>query len=112
MTSRATMNRRTSVPSPQGVHAVTFTGKTVADHTPLVSTLPRAALMLGLEPEVLAAAVDRAGLQEWGRHADGSSVFAWGSLLKVAADAGLDVPKQSGHRWRTRPTIVRTAAKT
>jgi hypothetical protein len=85
---------------------VTFTGRTVPDHQPLVSTLPRAAFLLGLEPAALSAAVDRAGLEAWGRHADGSSVCAWPRLLAAAAAAGLPIPDGKGHRWRTRPTVI------
>jgi hypothetical protein len=103
------MNRRTSVPSPQGVHAVTFTGRTTVADQPLVAHLERAALMLKLEPQALEAAVDRAGLQPWGEHAQGMEVYRWPELLEAADAAGLPVPKQSGHRWRVKPTIVRTA---
>jgi hypothetical protein len=87
------------------------TGRAIPDHQPLVSTLPRAAWLLGLAPEALEAAVDRAGLEEWGRHADGSSVFAWGPLLEAVQAAGFPIPAGRGHRWRVRPTIIQKAAK-
>jgi hypothetical protein len=87
---------------------MTRTGPAIADNEPLVSTLGRGACLLGIEPDVLAAAVASAGLVPWGEHADGSPVYGWAGLLEVVQAAGLPIPTRKGHRWRVRPTIVRS----
>jgi hypothetical protein len=65
---------------------------------PLVVTVARASELLGVDPGRLAVAVDRAELPAWGRHASGVEVWRWPELCRVAAAAGISVPK-------TRPTV-------
>jgi hypothetical protein len=87
---------------------MTHTGRAIPDHQPLVSTLGRGASLLGIELDALAAAVDSAGLEEWGRHVSGEPVYSWDRLLEVVRAAGFPIPARKGHRWRVRPTIVRS----
>jgi hypothetical protein len=63
---------------------------------PLVSTLPRAAELLRLDPDRLAQVVTEAGLEPWPwRHADGSPVYRWPDLVAVAVERlGATAPKQ------------------
>jgi hypothetical protein len=60
---------------------------------PVVSTIDRAAAMLGLEPGRLAQAVAQAGVPVWGHHATGVVVHRWVELLDVARELGAKVPK-------------------
>jgi hypothetical protein len=66
---------------------------------PLVSTVPRAAELLGLDPGRLLGAVERAQLAVWGRHADGSPVFPWPQLCALAAELGATLPKPGRYGW-------------
>lgn len=63
---------------------------------PLVSTLPRAAELLELEPDRLADAVAAAGVEPWPWcHADGSAVFPREALVAVAVERlGARPPEQ------------------
>jgi len=57
---------------------------------PVVSTLERAAGILGCEPPRLAEAL--AGLEPWGQHASGQPVWRWPELCAAAAAAGIKAP--------------------
>jgi hypothetical protein len=67
--------------------------------TPLVSTVARAAQLLGMDPGQLAGAVERAQLDPWGRHADGSAVYGWPQLCGLAVELGATIPKPGRLGW-------------
>ena len=67
---------------------------------PIVSTIERAALLLRLEPERLARAVEAAQLRPWGCHAAGQPVYKWDRLCAVAAELGSTIPARFAHAWR------------
>jgi hypothetical protein len=72
---------------------------------PVVSTLERAGLALGCDPDRLTDAVAAAGLPPWGRHASGATVYRWPELVAVARDhLGIPVPA-------TRPTLAEYRAR-
>jgi hypothetical protein len=92
--------------------AMTRTGKAIDPQQPLVSDVPRAARLLGCEPDRLEDAVAAAGLAPWGEAASGVPVWRWPELCEAARAAGLAVPDRLGHAWRRRPTVIPTKAKT
>jgi hypothetical protein len=53
---------------------------------PIVSTVPRAAAVLGVDAERLAALVELASLEVWGHHAGGLPVYRWPELVELAAE--------------------------
>jgi hypothetical protein len=67
---------------------------------PIVSTVGRAAELLQLDPDRLARAVQVARLDPWGRHANGSAVYAWGRLCALAVELGSPIPERYAHAWR------------
>ena len=88
---------------PDAVNRQALNIDTVAE--PVVSTVPRAATMLGVQPDRLHEAVTRAELEPWARHADGSDCFRWPELVAAVRDhLGVAVP-------RTRPTLAEWAER-
>jgi hypothetical protein len=68
---------------------------------PLVSSVSRAAELLKVDADRLAQGVKAAQLEPWPwRHADGSLVYPWDALCRVAADLGATIPAKLGHFWR------------
>jgi hypothetical protein len=67
---------------------------------PLVSTVARCAELLHVEPARLAAAVERAGLIPWGRHASGEPVWRWQELAQLGQQLGGQLPATWRHAWR------------
>jgi hypothetical protein len=60
---------------------------------PIVSTITRAAVILGVDAERLGRAVRDAQVEPWpGRHADGSEVYSWWRLVEVARPLGPPTP--------------------
>jgi hypothetical protein len=91
------MARRTPPLRPAGAGLVGLGIDALAE--PLVSTASRAATMLGCEPAQLVTAAATAGLEPWGRHANGAAVYRWPELCRAAAAAGIPTPS-------TRPTLA------
>jgi hypothetical protein len=76
------------------------TGPSHPDGMPVVSTLARAARLLGCSEAELTAAVERSSLEVWGAHADGSPVWQWRALMAAANEAGLPIPPKARAVWR------------